>query len=141
MINMDVTIAISNEDVRREIKILRALLGNKHLIHFYICYGLSSNLNDTKSVYTSKIEGNHCKNLSAKRLVTTVAVVGPPANWVKLNVMVMVRVQSDPAGRVVITGHGRNFHYHVGEVHKPPPGPKMPDGTKGFTMGRGRALS
>ncbi|KAI7730348.1 hypothetical protein M8C21_025105 [Ambrosia artemisiifolia] len=39
-------------------------------------------------------------------------------------------------------GHGTTFHtHHVGEVHKPPPGPKMPDGTKGFTMGRGRALN
>lgn len=27
---------------------------------------------------------------------------------------------------------------HGGEVSKPPPGPRMPDGTKGFTMGRGR---
>ncbi|KAJ0538092.1 putative alpha crystallin/Hsp20 domain, HSP20-like chaperone [Helianthus annuus] len=55
------------------------------------------------------------------RVVTTVADVGPPANWVKINVRETkdcfevyalvpgllreeVRVQSDPAGRVVITG-------------------------------------
>ncbi|KAI7740922.1 hypothetical protein M8C21_033049 [Ambrosia artemisiifolia] len=58
---------------------------------------------------------------ASRQLVTTVADVGPPANWVKINVLVMkdcfevyalvpgllreeVRVQSDPAGRVVITG-------------------------------------
>lgn len=29
------TTAISIEDVRREVKILRALSGHKHLIHFY----------------------------------------------------------------------------------------------------------
>lgn len=27
---------------------------------------------------------------------------------------------------------------HGGEIPKPPPGPRMPDGTRGFTMGRGR---
>ncbi|KAG9129418.1 hypothetical protein Leryth_018482 [Lithospermum erythrorhizon] len=48
-------------------------------------------------------------------------------------------------------GHGRrrvtNGHVrgplnpnHGFEPSKPPPGPKMPDGTKGFTMGRGRPL-
>ncbi|KAL7592125.1 la-related protein 6A [Lactuca sativa] len=36
-------------------------------------------------------------------------------------------------------GHGTLVHNnHGGEVSKPPPGPRMPDGTKGFTMGRGR---
>ncbi|XP_059459982.1 AT-rich interactive domain-containing protein 6 [Corylus avellana] len=56
-----------------------------------------------------------------KQLVTTVADVGPPADWVKINVRETkdcfevyalvpgllreeVRVQSDPAGRLVITG-------------------------------------
>ncbi|KAJ9565637.1 hypothetical protein OSB04_001603 [Centaurea solstitialis] len=29
---------------------------------------------------------------------------------------------------------------HGGEIPKPPPGPRMPDGTRGFTMGRGRPL-
>ncbi|XP_071697716.1 la-related protein 6A [Rutidosis leptorrhynchoides] len=38
-------------------------------------------------------------------------------------------------------GHGTTSHNHVGEVSKPPPGPKMPDGTRGFTMGRGKPLS
>ncbi|KAI9198054.1 hypothetical protein LWI28_009223 [Acer negundo] len=34
-------------------------------------------------------------------------------------------------------GHGTSFSTHVVES-KPPPGPRMPDGTRGFTMGRGR---
>nr|XP_043620540.1 la-related protein 6A [Erigeron canadensis] len=38
-------------------------------------------------------------------------------------------------------GHGTLVHNHGGEISKPPPGPKMPDGTRGFTMGRGRPLS
>ncbi|XP_065878270.1 la-related protein 6A [Euphorbia lathyris] len=33
-------------------------------------------------------------------------------------------------------GHGSTIH--AMEPSKPPPGPKMPDGTRGFTMGRGR---
>ncbi|GFS38162.1 ARID/BRIGHT DNA-binding domain-containing protein [Actinidia rufa] len=58
---------------------------------------------------------------TAKQLVTTVIDVGPPADWVKINVRETkdcfevyalvpgllreeVRVQSDPAGRLVITG-------------------------------------
>ncbi|KAJ0489244.1 putative transcription factor & chromatin remodeling ARID family [Helianthus annuus] len=58
---------------------------------------------------------------TSRGVVTTIADVGPPANWVKINVLVTkdcfevyalvpgllreeVRVQSDPAGRVVITG-------------------------------------
>lgn len=58
---------------------------------------------------------------SLARLVTTVVDVGPPADWVKINVRETkdcfevyalvpgllreeVRVQSDPAGRLVITG-------------------------------------
>ncbi|THF99258.1 hypothetical protein TEA_017095 [Camellia sinensis var. sinensis] len=58
---------------------------------------------------------------TTKQLVTTVADVGPPADWVKINVRETkdsfevyalvpgllreeVRVQSDPAGRLVITG-------------------------------------
>jgi len=39
------------------------------------------------------------------------------------------------------TGHGTMVHNHGGEISKPPPGPRMPDGTRGFTMGRGRPLS
>lgn len=38
-------------------------------------------------------------------------------------------------------GHGTVHLNHVGETSKPPPGPRMPDGTRGFTMGRGRPLS
>lgn len=38
-------------------------------------------------------------------------------------------------------GHGSVHLNHVGETSKPPPGPRMPDGTRGFTMGRGRPLS
>ncbi|PWA81032.1 ARID DNA-binding domain, HSP20-like chaperone [Artemisia annua] len=58
---------------------------------------------------------------TSRQLVTTVADIGPPANWVKINVRETkdcfevyalvpgllreeVRVQSDPAGRLVITG-------------------------------------
>ncbi|CAN1141218.1 La-related protein 6A [Linum perenne] len=35
-------------------------------------------------------------------------------------------------------GHGTTSSVHAVEPSKPPPGPKMPDGTRGFTMGRGR---
>ncbi|KAL7089346.1 hypothetical protein ACP275_13G182000 [Erythranthe tilingii] len=38
-------------------------------------------------------------------------------------------------------GHGHGFTSHGIEPSKPPPGPKMPDGTRGFTMGRGRPLA
>ncbi|KAK4347360.1 hypothetical protein RND71_033699 [Anisodus tanguticus] len=38
-------------------------------------------------------------------------------------------------------GHGTTTSSHAVEPLKPPPGPKMPDGTRGFTMGRGRPLS
>ncbi|CAA2976280.1 AT-rich interactive domain-containing 5 [Olea europaea subsp. europaea] len=58
---------------------------------------------------------------TSKQLVTTVVDVGPPADWVKINIRETedcfelyalvpgllreeVRVQSDPAGRLVITG-------------------------------------
>ncbi|EPS65505.1 hypothetical protein M569_09271, partial [Genlisea aurea] len=49
-------------------------------------------------------------------------------------------------------GRGRRPKYHNTDVHgvcvsghgfenpKPPPGPRMPDGTRGFTMGRGKPL-
>ncbi|XP_047947783.1 la-related protein 6A [Salvia hispanica] len=37
-------------------------------------------------------------------------------------------------------GHGTQYSSHGVEPSKPPPGPKMPDGTRGFTMGRGRPL-
>ncbi|XWS18625.1 hypothetical protein CRYUN_Cryun32bG0061000 [Craigia yunnanensis] len=37
-------------------------------------------------------------------------------------------------------GHGTTFSSHAVESSKPPPGPRMPDGTRGFTMGRGRPL-
>merc|ERR1712183_166020 len=33
-------------------------------------------------------------------------------------------------------GHGRTSSTHPIEAPKPPPGPRMPDGTRGFTMGR-----
>ncbi|XP_057436824.1 AT-rich interactive domain-containing protein 5 isoform X2 [Lotus japonicus] len=39
-----------------------------------------------------------------RQLVTAVVDVGPPADWVKINVRETVRVQSDPVGRLVITG-------------------------------------
>ncbi|KAK3032704.1 hypothetical protein RJ639_036768 [Escallonia herrerae] len=37
-------------------------------------------------------------------------------------------------------GHGTVSFNHASETCKPPPGPRMPDGTRGFTMGRGRSL-
>ncbi|KAL3643630.1 hypothetical protein CASFOL_014445 [Castilleja foliolosa] len=37
-------------------------------------------------------------------------------------------------------GHGTQIASHGLEPSKPPPGPKMPDGTRGFTMGRGRPI-
>ncbi|KAL3522693.1 hypothetical protein ACH5RR_015527 [Cinchona calisaya] len=37
-------------------------------------------------------------------------------------------------------GHGRGSPSSHVETSKPPPGPKMPDGTRGFTMGRGRPV-
>ncbi|KAJ0252708.1 La-related protein 6A [Hirschfeldia incana] len=36
--------------------------------------------------------------------------------------------------------HYYNHHHHHVEVSKPPPGPRMPDGTRGFTMGRGKPV-
>ncbi|KAG7034715.1 La-related protein 6A [Cucurbita argyrosperma subsp. argyrosperma] len=39
------------------------------------------------------------------------------------------------------TAHGTTTSAHHIELSKPPPGPKMPDGTRGFTMGRGRPLT
>ena len=38
-------------------------------------------------------------------------------------------------------GHGTQYSSHSVEPSKPPPGPRMPDGTRGFTMGRGRPLA
>lgn len=38
------------------------------------------------------------------------------------------------------TGHGTTSSSHAVEPSKPPPGPRMPDGTRGFTMGRGQPL-
>uniref|UniRef100_A0A5B7BF50 Putative la-related protein 6A n=1 Tax=Davidia involucrata TaxID=16924 RepID=A0A5B7BF50_DAVIN len=38
-------------------------------------------------------------------------------------------------------GHGTVSSSHGSETSKPPPGPRMPDGTRGFTMGRGRPLA
>ncbi|XP_050368397.1 la-related protein 6A [Argentina anserina] len=35
-------------------------------------------------------------------------------------------------------GHGTTSSGHPIEPSKPPPGPRMPDGTRGFSMGRGR---
>ncbi|KAG7611966.1 RNA recognition motif domain [Arabidopsis suecica] len=42
-------------------------------------------------------------------------------------------------------GHGTassssHHNYHPVEVSKRPPGPRMPDGTRGFTMGRGKVI-
>ncbi|KAL3741504.1 hypothetical protein ACJRO7_017044 [Eucalyptus globulus] len=37
-------------------------------------------------------------------------------------------------------GHGTTTSTHIVEPSKPPSGPRMPDGTRGFTMGRGRPL-
>jgi len=52
-------------------------------------------------------------------------------------------------GRGQYYGHNsRDAHHPVGTppsehpvVPKPPPGPRMPDGTRGFTMGRGKPLN
>ncbi|CAN4080196.1 unnamed protein product [Withania somnifera] len=38
-------------------------------------------------------------------------------------------------------GYGTSTSTHGVEPSKPPPGPRMPDGTRGFAMGRGRPLS
>ncbi|KAF8092956.1 hypothetical protein N665_0395s0019 [Sinapis alba] len=38
------------------------------------------------------------------------------------------------------TSFHHNYHHHHVEVSKPPPGPRMPDGTRGFTMGRGKQV-
>ncbi|KAA8519507.1 hypothetical protein F0562_013763 [Nyssa sinensis] len=38
-------------------------------------------------------------------------------------------------------GHGTLSSSYGSEISKPPPGPRMPDGTRGFTMGRGRPLA
>ncbi|XP_014516849.1 la-related protein 6A [Vigna radiata var. radiata] len=35
-------------------------------------------------------------------------------------------------------GHGSTPSTHAAEASKPPPGPRMPDGTRGFAIGRGR---
>ncbi|ESW19889.1 hypothetical protein PHAVU_006G164000 [Phaseolus vulgaris] len=35
-------------------------------------------------------------------------------------------------------GHGSSPSTHAAEASKPPPGPRMPDGTRGFAIGRGR---
>ncbi|XP_058201203.1 la-related protein 6A isoform X2 [Rhododendron vialii] len=35
-------------------------------------------------------------------------------------------------------GHGTVLSSHGSEASKPPPGPRMPDGTRGFSFGRGR---
>jgi La-related protein 7 len=37
-------------------------------------------------------------------------------------------------------GHGGPSSFHATEPSKPPPGPRMPDGTRGFAIGRGRPL-
>ncbi|CAL5183770.1 unnamed protein product [Lathyrus oleraceus] len=37
-------------------------------------------------------------------------------------------------------GHGGTSFIHTAEASKPPPGPRMPDGTRGFAIGRGRPL-
>lgn len=38
------------------------------------------------------------------------------------------------------SSHGPGHSYSHVEPSKPPPGPRMPDGTRGFTMGRGRPV-
>lgn len=38
----------------------------------------------------------------------------------------------------IVTGHGNTPSAHAAEASKPPPGPRMPDGTRGFAIGRGR---
>lgn len=37
-----------------------------------------------------------------------------------------------------VPGHGGTSSIRTTEPSKPPPGPKMPDGTRGFAIGRGR---
>jgi len=37
-------------------------------------------------------------------------------------------------------GHGGTSSIRTTEPSKPPPGPKMPDGTRGFAIGRGRPI-
>ncbi|KAF8758169.1 hypothetical protein HU200_010690 [Digitaria exilis] len=51
-------------------------------------------------------------------------------------------------GRGQYYGHSRDAHHPIGTppsehpaIPKPPPGPRMPDGTRGFTMGRGKRLN
>ncbi|KAJ1269461.1 hypothetical protein BS78_07G213600 [Paspalum vaginatum] len=51
-------------------------------------------------------------------------------------------------GRGQYYNHNRDAHHPIGTppsehpaVPKPPPGPRMPDGTRGFTMGRGKPLN
>ncbi|RLM60700.1 la-related protein 6B-like [Panicum miliaceum] len=51
-------------------------------------------------------------------------------------------------GRGQYYGHSRDAHHPIGTppsehpaIPKPPPGPRMPDGTRGFTMGRGKPLN
>ncbi|XVF25484.1 hypothetical protein REPUB_Repub13aG0216300 [Reevesia pubescens] len=44
------------------------------------------------------------------------------------------------ARRQKTRGHGTTSSSYAVEPSKPPPGPRMPDGTRGFTMGRGRPL-
>ncbi|CAN7076410.1 unnamed protein product [Brassica oleracea var. botrytis] len=50
----------------------------------------------------------HAIQVSRPMLDVTVVDVGPPADWVKINVQRTVRVQSDPAGRLVISGEPEN---------------------------------
>lgn len=38
----------------------------------------------------------------------------------------------------IVLGHGSTPSTHAAEASKPPPGPRMPDGTRGFAIGRGR---
>ncbi|XP_022638580.1 AT-rich interactive domain-containing protein 6 isoform X2 [Vigna radiata var. radiata] len=50
----------------------------------------------------------HSNKPSKPQLDTSVVDIGPPADWVKINVQKTVRVQSDPAGRLVISGEPEN---------------------------------
>ncbi|KAL0305505.1 UNVERIFIED_CONTAM: La-related protein 6A [Sesamum radiatum] len=43
--------------------------------------------------------------------------------------------------KLILSGHGTQYSSHGIEPSKPPPGPRMPDGTRGFTLGRGRPLA
>ncbi|KAJ4878115.1 La-related protein 6A [Raphanus sativus] len=47
---------------------------------------------------------------------------------------------SSPSTSSSLHHNYKHHHHHHVEVSKPPPGPRMPDGTRGFTMGRGKQV-